>query len=317
MSDAFSSYPVLTNDLLSSIGYIAEKPIFGYTERFEEYSLSFDLTSENPFSYTGKINDPRCSWYPVTHDLKIAKTCRLTSAYCLFGEGGIAPYDATLGLALQWISTDSDERGIIPFATITRADSASSYDVEHTFPAGKLKGSLKLQTILYLKNAGIPKPSEQYFAQQSGTILGILDQIEAFLDGNGSIFPIVLINAPGKALWSVYYNDAADPLQDRFTSENVEIRLNKAHPSFDSLKIENSLIESPLFLEVLSSALMVIVESAKENLGEDWDNVLDGTDFEPGSIAEAICYFVRTLQWDVSNPARLSASIRDFFETKR
>ena len=112
----------------------------------------------------------------------------------------------------------------------------------------------------------------------------------------------------------MYYNETADAMQDKFESENVEIRLNKAHPNYDALKIETSMVESPLFLEVISSALMVIVESAKESLGEDWDTVLSGTGFESGSIAEAIYYFVTRLQWDISSPAKLLASIKEFFE---
>ena len=59
---------------------------------------------------------------------------------------------------------------------------------------------------------------------------------------------------------------------------------------------------------------MVIVEAAKDSLGEDWDNVLSGTGFESGSIAEAIYYFVTRLRWDVSSPTKLSASIKEFFE---
>lgn len=118
-------------------------------------------------------------------------------------------------------------------------------------------------------------------------------------------------------MWNVYYNDASDPMQDKFESENVEIRLNKAHPNYDALKIESSMIESPLFIEVLSSALMVIVESVKESAGEDWENILEGTGFETGSIAEAVYYFITRLQWDISSPSKTSASIKDFFEKGR
>ena len=163
----------------------------------------------------------------------------------------------------------------------------------------------------------MPKESEKYFAQQTGTILGILEQEEFFIDGNGSVFPIAVIDAPGKALWNVYYNDTADPMQDKFESENVEIRLNKAHPNYDMLKIDSSMIESPLFIEVLSSALMVIVESVKESAGEEWENILEGTGFETGSIAEAVYYFITRLQWDVSSPSKTSASIKEFFEKGR
>ena len=314
MNESFSPYPLLEHSHFQKIGYVADKVDFSYTEQFEEFPLQLEVLSENSRSCTGKLSDPRCSWYPETHNLKFQKSCRITSAYCLFGEGGIAPSNAVIGLALRWISTKSDERGIIPFGEITRLDSSSTFTAEGQFDKGKLKGSLKLETILYLKTPGRPQASEMFFAQQSGTVLGILDQSEFYIDGNGSIFPIVIIDAPGKPLWHVYYNDTVDAMQDQFNSENVEIQLNKAHPSYDALKIDSSMIESPFFIEVIASALMVIVESAKESLGEEWDTMLSGTGFESGSIAEAIYYFVSRLQWDISSPARLSDSIREFFE---
>lgn len=314
MNDSFCPYPLLETKHRAILGYVAERLEFSYIEDFEEYPLQVEISSEGSSVSSGKLKDPRCSWYPETHNLILHRDYRITSAYCLFGEGGIAPSDAIIGIALQWISSRSDERGIIPFGEITRLDAGTTYCAEYNFDRGKLKGSLKLQTVFYLKDSKTIKPSEMYFARQPGTILGVLDQTEIFIDGDGSIFPVVVIEAPGKPLWHVYYNETADALQDKFESENVELRLNKAHPNFDALKIETSMLESPLFLEVISSALMVIVESAKESLGEDWENVLSGAGFESGSIAEAIYYFVTRLQWDISTPAKLSVSIKEFFE---
>lgn len=316
MSESFSSYPMLNSDHYSEIGYVTEMPGFRYTESFEEYPLRLDISGGNTVNFSGKLTDPRCAWYPSTHDLILSKLCRITSAYGLFGTNGIAPASAVLGLAIRWISSKSDERGVIPFGEIVQTDSVATYSVEHRFNKGILKGSLKLQTILYLKDSGTPAASEMYFALQPGTILGTLDQSEVFIDGNGSVFPISLVNSPGTALWSVYFDETADPLQDLFNSDYVEIRLNKTHPSFDALKIETSMTESPLFLEVISSAMFVIVEAVKESLGEDWINVLNGIGYDPGSIAEAINFFVTQLQWDVSTPTKLANSIKKFFEAK-
>lgn len=314
MSGALNFYPTLTESQLVNIGYSTIFPEFSYTESYEEFPLLLDYVNDNTCSFSAKIKDPRCTWYPESHDLLLNKKCKILSGYSLFGNGGIVSSTAEVGIALRWISSKSDERGVIPFGTITKSDCATEFELNCKFDKGKLKGSLKLQTILYLKNAGKCAEDELYFAQQAGTILGMLDHAEIYIDGNGSIFPIVSVDAPGKALWTIYYNDTCDPMQDSFDEENVEIRLNRAHPAYDSLKIEVSLSESPMFLEVLSSALFVIVESAKESIGEDWSNVMNGQEFASGSIADAIYHFVKRLQWDVSSPARLAESIKDFFE---
>ena len=314
MSESFSSYPLMNDSIYSAIGYVSDCPEFSYSDDYEEFPLHIEGGDNHGGSIVGKIKDSRCTWYPDTHNLLLRKTCRFTSAYCLFGTDGIVASSATIGIALRWISSKSDERGIIPFGELSRTDSAIEFTVEASFEKGKLKGSLKLQTVLYLKNPGNPTVNELYFAQQAGVILGVLDQSELYIDGNGSVFPIVVVEQPGKPLWQVYFSDTADALQDSFSSENVEIRLNKANPHFDSLRIESSMSESPLFLEVISSALMVIAESAKDSIGEDWENVLNGEGYESGSIAEAINYFVSRLQWDVSSPVNLAISIKEFFE---
>lgn len=314
MSEVLMFYPVLNERHLASIGYTTEIPRLSYTENYEEFPIALEGQTDSLRNIIAKIRDVRCSWDPETHDLIISKNCKILSAYELFGGDGIAASSASLGIALRWISTKSDERGVIPIGMITKNDCASEFELNHRFEKGKLKGSLRLQTIIYLKDSGNCQKDEAYFAQQSGTVLGVLDQAEIFIDGNGSIFPIVSVNAPGKALWSVYYNDTCDPLRDLFDEENVEIRLNSAHPAYESLKIDSSLNESTMFIEVLSSALFVIVTSAKESLGEDWNMVMNGENYDVGSIAAAMNHFVKKLQWDVSSPAKLAESIKDFFE---
>ena len=69
-----------------------------------------------------------------------------------------------------------------------------------------------------------------------------------------------------------------------------------------------------MFLEVISSALMIIIDSVKSNASTDWDMIINGEDYESGSIAQAINYFVNKLEWDISSPVRLSNSIRAFFD---
>ena len=300
MIDGFSSYPVLTNTMVHLSGYVSDLPVFSYIDGYEEFLLKAE--SADPFGprMTARIIDPRCTWAPETHNLKICRKCRFSSAYCLFGDGGICALTATLGIALNWIATQCDERGIIPFGELTCSDSSLEFELSASFDKGKLKGSLKLQTVLYLKDAGAPEQSELYFAQQPGSLLGTLDSYEVYVDGNGSVFPISVTNELGKPLWSVYYNESADVFQDRF---------------YLSLKIESSMVESPLFTEVLASALLVIVESVKEAADEEWENVLIGESHETGSIAEAIYFFVSKLGWDVSSPSALSLSIRKFLES--
>ena len=318
MNTAFNSYPVLNESLFSAIGYIGEPPEFSYSEDYQEFPLRIE--KDEGLSSAGKVIDPRCNWSPETHNLIINKQCSLAQAYCLFGVGGIVPSTAEVGIALKWISTKSDVCGVIPFGVINKLDSSIELSVSTTLEKGLIKGSIRLRTFLYLKDSGDPFPNETYLAQQPGTVLGILDQYEIFIDGNGSLFPIMEVNKPGEPLWKVFFNDSCDPLHDKFDNDNVEIQLNKAHPSYENLKVETSISETPLLLEVLSSALFVIFVAAKEAIGEDWDMVMNseaGKEYDAGSIADAIHHFVTKLGWNIDTPTKLAASIKNYFENIR
>lgn len=314
MANTFNMYPVLTPELIEKSGFSAERFEFSYTEDNEDFPIGLDEINGTDESFSALLRDPRCVWYPESNNLITRKTGIINNPSVLFGADGIAPSDAVIGAAIIWISSKSDHRGIIPCGHFVSSTKRFEFSSEYQFEKSVIKGSIQLQLVLYLKKSGNPKSDEFHLNNTSGTVYGIIEQCEVFTDGNGSVFPISTVNEPGKPLWWVYYDEIADPMNESFDEENVEIRLNRAHPCFDSLKIDASLKESPLFVEVLSSALMVIVNSVRENLGPDWESTIASQDFSHGSIAEAVYYFVHKLQWDISSQTNLSKSIHTYFD---
>lgn len=316
MSSSFNLYPVLSQE---KIPEVIKEPVelsFFYYENGQEQYLHLENKGENEYNYTAELRDAKCAWYPETHDLYLRCKQSFSDPSPWFGKDGVVPAEGALGVAVQWISVKSEVRGIIPIGELHASDKDVRLTGEHKFPKNVIKGSLLLKTIIYLKDTGNVAENELHLCRQSGTVLGELCSCEIYVDGNGSIFPIATINDPQKPLWMVYFDDTADPLQDAFDQEHVEIRLNRAHPCYDQLKIESSLKESPLFLEVISSSLMIIIDSAKELLGPDWDNVISGQiELQRGSIAEAVHYFVAKLGWDTSSPSKLAQSIHSFFDS--
>ena len=313
MSDILTLYPVMTPEREEKLGYVASELELVYDENYEQFPLVLSEKSGNAKNFKAHLSDPKCAWYPETHNLIIRKKCSFGDVDSLFGTQGIVPRGATIGIACSWISTRSEHRKTVPFGELHYGDNNKELVLEYAFDKALIKGSLLLQTILYLKDAGEIIDGEKHLASKSGTILGTLDNGEIFVDGNGSVFPIGVVNCPGKPLWWVYY-DSIDPLVDPFDEDHVEIKFNSAHPNYEALKIEGSLKESPLFLEVISAALMIIVESVKESASTEWDNILNGNGFERGSIAEAVYYFISKLQWDPASPVSLASSIHTFFD---
>ena len=315
MSEYFNMYPVLSDQTVRKLVPEAVSRSFSYFDDEEEYGLDLKNKTDDKSDFSAELNDPRCIWAPETHGLILHGKVRINEPECLFGEKGVVCRNATIGIAEQWISVKSDMRGTIPVGEFSIASGTTEFEYMHRFEKSILKGSVVIQLVFYLKKSGIANEGEKHLCNYTGTILGITDVCQIYIDGSGSLFPVASVYEPGGPLWSVYYDETADPFQDMFDSEHVEIRLNEAHPNYKQLKIETSLKESPLFLEVISTSLLIIIESAKEALGPDWNSVVDGTvEIKEGTIAEAIRYFVMKLGWDISGPNHLSQSIHRFFD---
>ena len=312
--NSISLYPVLSPKLKEDIGYSSSPLELYYLDDDSSFPLNLKDVNGDNNSFTAEIEDPRCQFDIQKHKLIIERNLCINHASLLFGSNGIAASSSTIGIAISWIASKSDHRGIIPVGELHSDSAKEELHYSYSFPEDMAKGSLILQTVLYLKESGMCGEGEMHLCHQTGTILGTLDICELYLEGNGSVFPIVTINDPGGSLWNVYYDSSADVLQDSFDSEHVEIRVNSAHPAFEDLKLDADVQNSPLFIEMISSAMLVIVESAKQSLDTDFDSVLSGTTtYERGSIAAALHYFVTKLGWDPSSPAALSSSIHNFF----
>lgn len=314
MANAFNMHPTLTSELIMASGFSTKPFECSYTDDNEDFPINLEDFSGTQEAFSARLQDPRCVWYPSTNNLIVRKCGEIKNPIVFFGANGIAPKNAILGIAVIWISSKSDQRGVIPCGSISMQSEKFEFSMEHQFEKNSVKGSLQFQLVVYLKKSGEPTDDELHLNNISGVTYGIIEQCEIFIDGNGSIFPISTVNMPKAPLWWVYYDNSVDPMSAPFDNENVGIRLNSAHPLFDLLKIDSSLKESPFFIEVLSSALMIIINSVKDSLGQDWDRLIDAQDYTHGSIAEAIYYFIHKLQWDITSQANLSKSIHSYLD---
>jgi len=314
MSEILNLYPVLTPLKISKAEIMAEDPELSYTEEYEDYPLILDEKNESSSGFTARLKDERCVWYPETHNLVVRLKGYISHPDMLFGANGIAPHDAVIGIAGIWSSRKSDLHGTIRLGEFSLSSSEYRFEQKYTFKRNIIRGSLRFQIILYLKKKGNPYSDEFHLANQSGIILGTIGQCEIFVDGNGTVFPVATVNEPGKPLWWVNYDSSADPFDTPFDEEYVEIRLNSAHPCFADLKIDESLKTSPLFLEVISSALYIIVMSARAAADTEWEDIQNGNNLMPGTIAAAVSYFINKLEWDTSDPSSLARSIHDYFD---
>ena len=313
MSKAFSLYPVLTSNLIEKAGIETEPTEISYLDDGDYYPLSMEDKEGDEQKFSARLSDVRCVWSADTHNLILKKAGSIQHPDLLFGKDGIVPHDAIIGIAGIWSSKRSDLHGSIQYGKFGMRVNAYNFDQEYRFESGELRGSIHFKLVLYLKEAGQPYADEMHLANQTGIILGVIEEFDLIIDGSGSVFPIYYVNEPDRPLWWVSFS-STDPMEDAFDDQNVVLYLNQAHPSYGELKINDSLRESPLFLEVISSALYIIVQSVKELVDEEWDVIEAGEDLEQGTIAEAISYFINKLGWDTSSPVKLALSIHDYFD---
>lgn len=314
MSEILNLYPILDESGVNKAGISIQQTELSYRDDNDYYPINIEVESGDEKKYIAVLKDERCEWYPETHNLIVHKAGTITHPDTLFGANGIVAHDSVIGVAAIWSSKKSDLHGTIQYGEFSLTSKPYSFDRNYTFERSILRGSLKYKLVLYLKKNGNPYPEEMHLANQTGTVLGVLEECELYVDGSGSIFPISTVNEEGKPLWWVNFDNTADPFTDLFEAEHVEICLNRAHPCFPDLSIEESLKKSPLFLEVISSALYIIVMSVKELADTDWNDIITGNKLEPGTIAEATYYFINKLGWDVSDPAVLAKSIHKYFD---
>lgn len=306
MSTALSFYKELDEELFQKIGYI-EQPMQATYLNEDGELIEMEVVLEDGQENTYYLSDPRVHWDPDLHDVNLNFEFEIENPSFLFGSNGLTDEDGVLGIAIRWYSRDAAQMRVKPIATLTSADHSFYEKVELGIERGVLRGKVTLEVILYMH-----QPSSRQIHVASGTVLGILGSSVILIDGNTSMFPILEIDDKTKPLWWVECN-FEDPLYDAFTDDNIAIIINVGHKNAKHLKLDKGLGSSPLLLEILASGLQVIVEETKRS--GDWEDVL-GNKSEPGSIGEAVYYFLNTFSWDVSSPERLLKSIRDDFNRR-
>ena len=310
MKTDFALFPTLSEDLKQKILF-REKEYHFFYEDPSRHNLQYENSDGLKTFSLFEENGP---WNVDDYNFGFSRSFTFKAHQFLFGEKGIVCKNATLGIAIIWTSADSKQRGVITAdKDITFSSQADDIVINHLFEKAQLRGSVGLQTVLYIKKEGTPNKAEEHLANTYGFILGELDNDVVLLDGNGSAFPIVTTNAPGQPLWWIKC-DWEDPTIDSF-AESVTIYLNESHKNYSFIDKKSSNYNPQLIQEIFSQALLIIITKLKQN-ETYWIDTINENNLEPGSVSEAIAYFSSTLQWDLQSAENTSLSIRKFFEGK-
>lgn len=275
---------------------------FGLKERFFFQSSGPDprATKTSTAEYAlGKDSD----WTADKHDLEIR--CEIANANelaVLFGDDGIAVDSATMLLALEWTSADCAHRLIGPVLELTKAGltaSTSGVVLSLTLSAGSVRGVGTIAVQLFLGHAGSPARAGAGMAQTRGFRFGAPGMpIKIYIDGDGSLFPILEERCgPDAALWE-FRDSWSDPLEDEFSSAYVALVLNKDHPDFPRLRDARAGTDkmSPLMKQVIAAWVALLINEVRMRTGSDFAGIVSGDSRAamPGSIADTAGDLVRS-----------------------
>lgn len=313
MAVILDAFPKLSDTLLSKIGYTNCLNKYSYTDKGVECLLESENTdSANSKMTIVKLTDPVSKWHPEINNLKVNISGSISAPMHLFGSNGIAASDGgILGIAVLWTSKDSSIRGIENIFSFNSKDSIFSFSGDVIFPAHSLRGTLVLQTVIYLKDVGNQASNERHLVSVTGTILGVLEETRIIIDGNGSVFPVVEKADKAMPLWWVNCN-WEDPTEDLLVDDNFCLYLNTAHVFYPELNLNNGIQKSPLFQEIIASTISILITAVLTDEAYK-DQTISGQNLTPGSISAAVNYFLKIYEIDpslVKNQSVLARELR-------
>lgn len=312
MAKGVTLFPALNESLLNDLRILKRPYRLYYTDtNHEERPLKTEPIEIDTDLYL--VRDDDGIWSQDEHNIGFERKISIQSFSHLFGEDGIVCHDAELGIAVQWKSADSKQRGTIHSESFSAEDEVIDFVLEHLFQKAQLRGRVDFTTILYLVKAGHPYETEEHLINKEGYILGEVETWSLQLDGTGSIFPVFEVVAQGEPLWFVKC-DWSDPTVDKLV-DCVSINLNRTHKNFKYIDRNQKTFNKQLLTEIMASAIFVIIEKARQDAGY-WNDIVNDQDLDSGSVGEAIHYFQETLEWDLGSPETVSVSARQFFEQR-
>ncbi|MBM6616991.1 hypothetical protein [Bacillus suaedaesalsae] len=135
------------------------------------YDLKHSLTQKEDYDFKTLLSNDDDSWDYVENGFGISGNVLIGNPSSLFGASQLVNNDAVLGIALQWLSKQSSQRGVIPLASINSTTPNDVFiPIDHYFQKDKLFGEVHISLVIYLKKASSNSLIGQ--AILPGTILG-------------------------------------------------------------------------------------------------------------------------------------------------
>lgn len=233
--------------------------------------------------------------------IRVKRTISLSNANQLYGEMGLVPNDAAIGLCVIWTSTDSMQRGTYDLGIVKNVETLQTFTLDGTFELkSSLAGKVQFRMCFYLRQES--PNNTPYQAKIQGTLLGDIDY-DSFLFDGSVIFPIVSVhNTKEQPLWDVECNWV--DINDSFMG-TVRICLNEDHDLYKYIDQTKDCYDKNLVREILAGALLQIIQKYSESDP-------DFTQFdsaEPESVADYVRLYIKG--WSIKDYSSFNSISRE------
>ena len=305
MSNRIESFPMLNENIVSelSINLRSLEGKYNFNNVINKLEFIQDGENNNDF-----VLDNNGIWTSDANELQIFGEFEISNYNILFEEYQLAKKDTILGVALTYISSGSSKTYTKPIVDIAYENNDQKIvDFTLNFEAGELSSILSLRFSIYVKEAKADNNS--VFAQNTGTVLGEIYNCNLIIEGQGSEFPIVIIENPESPLWDMEVD--FESFDDIFSKDTICLKINKAHKQFSKLGIDKiSSNNNLVWKEILASFFVNVFLVAQEI--ESLDTILN-QDIQEGTVGGFLKFMIMTFnisQKELKNPAILSNQIR-------
>lgn len=212
----------------------------------------------------------------------------------------------TLGIAFAWMSKKSNLTKTFPIGELKKdSNDEIVVDINENIKPGILRSKIEFKLFVYIKHVN---EEDNLFNQDVGTVLGDIWNTKINLEGDGSTFPVEIIQDKNQMLWRAKFN-INDIYEDEFDKEFISLQINKEHKDFSALNIEEEEL-SPMMKEIISQFIFLLMCEVKD-MGIDFESFEEyQVDSEEKNIANIIKIWIYLLKIDFSSNYNMMQSIR-------
>lgn len=298
----------ISDRLLASSDIHLQVPQFTFQDGLKVKRIIMKEAVGNTYFVDGR----HTVWNPKDFSMNVTCDLFVNSPNKLFGEDGVTFKDNVIGVGMQIYSKDSRFQQVITFGEIRDTDVAETFTFQCSFTKNVLRGAVFFRPFLYLKEIyeKLPTQATTVGVELSDDNLGLF---QLNVDGSERLFPIHEFHDKKGPLWQLktYYSN---PGEDSFSSETIQLQLNKEHDLFDRLTDRKNKLNQSYMGNILIDCMSMLTFDVLQDESIYLD---DPSTYDVDSIANVVKYWVETFEIDEAFEVNVNLiRLRNQFETQ-